>query len=63
MKNQSLCGGLCSIVRDVPFVHFYLACGHLITMTDDELQGKEWPSAIECWACEGETNQIKEYLM
>ena len=38
-------------VREVSFVHRYLACGHMITtMATDDL--KELPSSIECWACE-----------
>ena len=48
-------------VRDSPFVHFYLECGHLITMTEQDLK-EGLPSSMECWACEGETKK-KAYLM
>jgi hypothetical protein len=38
-------------VRDLGFVHCYLACGHMITtMAKDDLKGS--PPSIECWACE-----------
>jgi hypothetical protein len=32
-------------------VHFYLACGHMITMRKEDLEESS-PSSIECWACE-----------
>jgi len=31
------------------FVHFYLACGHLITIGKGNL--KSQPAQMECWAC------------
>ena len=46
-----------SVVRRVQeslLVHFYLACGHMITMNGGELKAA-FPSSIECWACEEET--------
>ncbi|MGO9515557.1 MAG: hypothetical protein ACLPND_00780 [Candidatus Korobacteraceae bacterium] len=38
------------VVTENTFVHFYLACGHLITMEKAELKGAS-PSQITCWAC------------
>jgi hypothetical protein len=42
-------------VRESPFVHFYLTCGHLITVAEEDLKEKSlaW---IECWACEEEAD-------
>jgi hypothetical protein len=45
-----------TIVRSVlegTFIHFYLACGHLITAHKEDFKGK-LPSVLECWACEQE---------
>jgi hypothetical protein len=39
------------MVREEPFVHCYLACGHMLTIHSDELK-EPFPSSIECWACE-----------
>jgi len=47
------------VVRTVglsPFVHFYLACGHMITMREEDLEENS-PSSIECWACEEENKK------
>ena len=40
-------------VRESVFVHFYLVCGHMITMTNDDIKETS-PISIECWACEEE---------
>ena len=40
-------------VREGVFVHFYLVCGHMITMTNDDIKETS-PISIECWACEEE---------
>jgi len=34
------------------FVHCYLACGHMVTMREEDLKEKSSRSSIECWACE-----------
>ncbi len=39
-------------VRDGILVHCYLACGHMLTMHQEDL--KESGHSIECWACEEE---------
>jgi len=38
------------VVTENSFVHFYLACGHLITIEKGELKGP-LPAQIRCWAC------------
>src|SRR5664279_1460523 len=40
-------------VQDGRLVHCYLACGHLVTVHQEELKESPSPST-ECWACEGE---------
>jgi len=37
-------------VTEGAFVHFYLACGHLITIEKGELKGPS-PAQMRCWAC------------
>jgi hypothetical protein len=43
-------------VRESPFVHFYLACGHMITLHEENPTEKP-ASSIECWACEEESKE------
>jgi len=38
------------VVTENSFVHFYLSCGHLITMEKGELKGP-LPAQMSCWAC------------
>ena len=38
------------VEEDFNFVHFYLACGHLITVNKNDLRNKH-PEQMECWAC------------
>jgi len=38
-------------VREGALVHFYFACGHLITMHKEDLEESS-PSSIQCWGCE-----------
>jgi len=38
-------------VKEGTFIHFYLACGHLITVQKDDLTG-DLPTKMECWACD-----------
>jgi hypothetical protein len=40
-------------VSDSALVHFYLTCGHLITIARGDL-GTELPSIVDCWACAAE---------
>ena len=40
-------------VRESVFLHFYLVCGHMITMTNEDIE-ETAPISIECWACEEE---------
>jgi hypothetical protein len=40
-------------VRESVFVHFYLVCGHMITMNKEDVKETS-PISIECWACEKE---------
>jgi hypothetical protein len=50
-------------VRESIFVHFYLVCGHMITMINEEIKETS-PIVIECWACEEEeTNKTTGYIM
>jgi hypothetical protein len=44
-------------VRESPFVHFYLACGHMITLHQENPTEEKPTSSIECWACEEESKQ------
>jgi hypothetical protein len=37
-------------VSEATVVHFYLACGHLITISKSELVGT-LPGEMRCWAC------------
>jgi hypothetical protein len=39
------------------FVHCYLACGHMVTMPQEDLKESSptsSPASVECWACEEE---------
>jgi hypothetical protein len=38
------------VVEEFHFAHFYLACGHLITVNKHELRDKH-PQQMECPAC------------
>jgi hypothetical protein len=49
-------------VQERAFVHFYLACGHMITMRKEKLVEGSFPSLVECWACENEAKK-KDYVM
>jgi len=42
------------MVQESPLVHFYLACGHMITLLQENPTEK-LASSIECWACEEES--------
>jgi hypothetical protein len=49
-------------VRESAFVHLYLACGHMITMTDEDIEETS-PISLECWACEEEARQTRGHIM
>jgi hypothetical protein len=40
-------------ISESAFIHFYLACGHLVTVARGDL-GTELPSVLDCWACAAE---------
>jgi hypothetical protein len=40
-------------VTESSWVHFYLPCGHLITMPKADI-GETMPREIDCWACAAE---------
>jgi hypothetical protein len=61
-ENPKIMQSIVRMVRDHSFVHFYLVCGHMITMTDEDLKETP-PTSIECWACEEEANIIGGYVM
>ena len=44
-------------VLEGPFVHFYLACGHMITLYQENPTEKP-ASSIECWACEASKKEF-----
>ena len=48
-------------VSESAFVHFYLACGHLITIARGDL-GTELPSVLDCWACVAERSGSEALL-
>jgi hypothetical protein len=41
--------------RESQFIHFYLACGHMITLQENPTE--KAASSIECWACEEESKK------
>jgi hypothetical protein len=38
------------VAEELHFVHFYLACGHMITVNKHDARNKH-PELMECWAC------------
>lgn len=44
------------VAEETSFVHFYLACGHLVTIKKGDLPDKQ-PQKLECWACSTEQGQ------
>jgi hypothetical protein len=55
--EQKIMQRIVSTVRDGVFVHCYLACGHMITVAEDDLK-ELLPRSIECWACEETKKQF-----
>ena len=49
------------MVREAPFVHFYLVCGHMITV-DEDLKGTP-PASIDHRACQEEANNARCWLI
>ncbi len=44
-------------VRESTWVRCYLACGHMITVRQEDLKEPSSSSRIECWACEEERKE------
>jgi hypothetical protein len=50
--EQKIMQPVVRIVREgIFFVHCYLACGHMVTMRNEDLTESP-PSSMKCWACE-----------
>lgn len=49
-SNPNVVQAVVRVVEEATFTHFYLSCGHLITVQKGELKG-ERPKQMECWAC------------
>jgi hypothetical protein len=50
--EQKIVQPVARIVReDIFFVHCYLACGHMVTVRNEDLTESP-PSTMRCWACE-----------
>ena len=45
-------------VEEGMLLHFYLSCGHIITMHKADIKKSPAPT-IECWACEEESKKTK----
>jgi hypothetical protein len=46
-------------VREGMFLaHYYLACGHMITISKEDPEESASPSSIECWACEASKKEF-----
>ena len=41
------------VANDGVLLHFYLACGHLISKSRSEVAGG-MPTSVDCWACREE---------
>lgn len=44
------------VAEESSFVHFYLACGHLVTVKRSDGSNKQ-SKEMECWACSTEKGQ------
>lgn len=49
-SNPKVVQAVVNVVTEEPLVHFYLACGHLLTIAKRDLKGAQ-PKEMECWAC------------
>ncbi|HZL70773.1 MAG TPA: hypothetical protein VFC29_25960 [Candidatus Limnocylindrales bacterium] len=50
--EQKIMQPVVRIVREGTFfVHCYLACGHMVTVQNEDVSESP-PSSMECWACE-----------
>ena len=56
VSNPKMMRKVVRVATDGILVHFYLACGHLITERKSDWLGKS-PSEIECWACAEESKE------
>ena len=45
------------VAEELNFIHFYLACGHLVTIKKTDLPNKQL-TEVECWACSTEQGQM-----
>jgi hypothetical protein len=45
------------VAEEPSFLHFYLACGHLVTVKKGDLRNKQ-PQEMECWACSTQQGQM-----
>jgi len=50
-SNPKIGQAVVRTVSEGALVHFYLACGHLITVQKGDLKGAA-PTEMECWACD-----------
>lgn len=50
-SNPKIVRSVVRTVKEGTFIHFYLACGHLISVQKDDLKG-DLPTKMECWACD-----------
>lgn len=52
VSNPNVVQAVVPVLQDISisFVHFYVACGHLITVRKDELKGA-LPGQMKCRAC------------
>jgi hypothetical protein len=39
------------------FVHYYLACGHMVTMRNEDLAKSSSPFSLDCWVCKAEAEK------
>ena len=55
-SNPKIVRRVVRVETDGILVHFYLACGHLITERKKDVASR-LSSEIECWACAGENKE------
>ena len=55
--EQEIMRRVVRMFRESPFVHFYLACRHMITLHQENPAEEKPDSSIECWACEEESRK------
>ena len=50
-SNLKIVRAVVRTMSEGTLIHFYLACGHLITVQKDDLKG-DLPANMACWACD-----------